>query len=485
MDRDAMLTLPRSTFDGAVFPAVPQGTTAAMLAVLHQLQRTQYLEPHELRELQFRQIAALAAHVDRTVSHYGISLRRAGIKPSMTITEAAWQNVPILTRTAVQDAGAALHAREVPHGHGSIASATTSGSSGRPVTIRKTALSRFYWQCFVLREQDWHQRDLGQLRMTLLRDEQRTDAAADPLRRAADWGEPISTVYPTGPAILVDYRAEVSFLWDAVLRERPVFLTTFPSLLAALVRESLADGRKPDGLREVRTVGEALSGDLRTICEAAWGVRMTDIYSAAEIGVIAYPCREHGRMHVQSESVKLEILRDDGTPCEVGEEGRVVLTPLHNFAMPLIRYEIGDRAAFGGPCACGRTLPVLAGIPGRARDMLTLPNGGRRFPYYGHGEIMRIESIMQHQVAQTGPDQIEIRLVVRRRLTGDEEARVTAIASRHLGEPFSVRVVYRAELTRGPGGKFAEFTNEYETGCAPASVQADPAPPNALPSKLS
>jgi phenylacetate-CoA ligase len=48
-------------------------------------------------------------------------LRRAGIRPGVTIGEAAWRNVPILTRTAVQEAGAALHARDVPQGHGSIA----------------------------------------------------------------------------------------------------------------------------------------------------------------------------------------------------------------------------------------------------------------------------------------------------------------------------------------------------------------------------
>ena len=473
---DAPYSFPRSTFDGAVFPAVPQGAAASMLAVLHQLQHTQYLSLDAMQALQFRQIEALAAHIDRAVPHYGLSLRRAGIRPGLTITEAAWRNVPILTRTAVQEAGAALHARDVPQGHGSIAFATTSGSSGRPVTIRKSALSRFYWQCFTLREQDWHQRDLRLLRMTLLRDDQRGDNASDPLRRSDNWGEPISTIYQTGPAILLDYRADVSVLWQALLREQPAVLTTFPSLLAALAQQSMSDGRRPEGLREIRTVGEALSRDLRSTCEAIWGVRVSDVYSAAEIGIIAFPCREHGRMHVQSESVKLEILRPDRTPCEVGEEGDVVLTPLHNFVMPLIRYDIGDRATFGEPCACGRMLPVLSNIPGRARDMLTLPNGGRRFPYYGHGEIMRINAIAQHQVAQTGPDQIDIRLVVRRPLTADEEKDVIGIASRHLGAPFSVRIVYHPELQRGPGGKFAEFANEYEAGCTTPPVQVYPSP---------
>ena len=76
----------------------------------------------------------------------------------------------------------------------------------------------------------------------------------------------------------------------------------------------------------------------------------------------------------------MEVLDNHGRPCKEGETGRVVLTDLHNFTMPLIRYEIGDYAEVGPPCACGRGLPVLARILGRSRNMLTLPAGDRIWP---------------------------------------------------------------------------------------------------------
>jgi phenylacetate-CoA ligase len=213
-------------------------------------------------------------------------------------------------------------------------------------------------------------------------------------------------------------------------------------------------------LREVRGTGEALSPELRALCAEAWGVRVSELYSAAEIGLIAFPCPEQNLLHVQAEGVRLEVLRDDGTDCEPGEEGRVVLTPLHNFAMPLIRYEIGDRAVPAAPCACGRTLPALACIPGRARDMLTLPDGARRFPYYGHNAIMRVDAIAQHQVAQVAPDRVELRLVVRRPLDAEEAAHIVAVAEAALGPPFRAVIVYRDAIARQPGGKYAEFSNE-------------------------
>src|SRR6185295_14515719 len=99
-----------------------------------------------------------------------------------------------------------------------------------------------------------------------------------------------------------------------------------------------------------------------------WGVGVVDVYSSEECGQIALQCPEHEQYHVQSESVLVEVLDDEGRPCAPGTIGRVVLTTLQNFAMPLIRYDIGDFAEPGPACPCGRALPVLTRIVGRVRN---------------------------------------------------------------------------------------------------------------------
>lgn len=452
-----MFPLPHSIFPGAVFPAIAQTPAAGLLSVQFQLTQCEHLPPEDLRALQFRQIGELVAHIDRAVPHYGVSLRKAGIKPGAPITPEAWARVPILTRANVQAAGELLFAHNVPRGHGQIGSATTSGSSGRPVALRKTELAQFYWQCFVLREEIWHRRDLSATSMGIRRDDRLSPS--DPtgkLRRLPDWGAPLAVVYPTGPALLLDYRASIAEQAEALARERPAYLTTYPSLLLELLRADV----RPTGLREVRSVGEALADETRNLCRERWGVPVTDIYSAAEIGVIAFQCPEQGHYHVQSESVLVEVLHPDGSPCAAGETGSVVLTPLHNFAMPLIRYAIDDLAEVGAPCPCGRTLPVLARIPGRARDMLVLPSGDRRFPYYGHAAVVGVDAVAQHQVAQVAADTVEIRLVVRRPLTDAEEARIRDAAAAALGGDFRVRIAYREMIARDASGKYAEFRYE-------------------------
>lgn len=92
--------------------------------------------------------------------------------------------------------------------------------------------------------------------------------------------------------------------------------------------------------------------------------------------------------------------------------------------------------------------------------MLLLPNGDRRFPEYGQKTLASLPALIQHQVAQTGREDIEVRLVARRRLTGEEEAGLRATMLRALEHPFRIAIVYRDELPGGAGGKFDEFRCE-------------------------
>jgi len=456
-----MILLPHASLEGAWFPAIAGTQAAALLAVQQQLAQTQYWPAEDLRAAQFAQIGALLAHIDRFVPHYGISFRRAGVKAGEPITADAWARVPILTRRAVQDAGDRLHAREVPKSHGELSALTTSGASGMPVRMLTTKLHHFYWQSFQLRDELWRRRDLSQKILGIRRDEERKDFSVDAhVRRLPDWGAPTSVVYPTGPSVLLDYRSTVAEQVEVIRAERPGYLVAYPSLLLELLRHCRAHGVSFPGLLGVQTVREALAPETRALCRDVLGVDITDTYSCAEAGTLAVQCPERGAYHLQQESALIEVLRDDGGVCSAGEIGHVILTPLHNFAMPLVRYELGDLVEMGGPCACGRTLPVIARIVGRARDMLTLPGGDKRYPYYGHNAMMEIRAIRQHQVVQKSLEEIEIKLVVSRLLTAAEEEKIRQVALEGLGGPFRLTLTYCDEIRRGANGKYAEFCSE-------------------------
>ncbi len=185
-------------------------------------------------------------------------------------------------------------------------------------------------------------------------------------------------------------------------------------------------------------------------------VGVADLYSANEVGYIAFRCLEQGRLHVQSESVLVEILDEAGRACAPGEVGRVVITTLQNLGTPLMRYDIGDYARVGAPCACGRTLPVLDQVMGRVRNLVRRPDGQSFWPARLAG-MRTVKEIRQAQYVQTALDTIELRAVLDRPLSDAETRAVEDRVRKLLEYPFTVKVVPVTAIARGPTGKFEEF----------------------------
>src|SRR5262249_14466253 len=145
-------------------------------------------------------------------------------------------------------------------------------------------------------------------------------------------------------------------------------------------------------------------------------VEVVDSYSSEELGYIGLQCPGREHYHVQAENLLVEVLRGDGSPCVAGETGRMVVTTLHNFAMPFVRYANGDYAEVGPACPCGRGLPVLTRIAGRQRNMLMRPDGVQHWPSFPTEVWGGIAPVRQLQVVQDALDHVEVRLVLPRDL---------------------------------------------------------------------
>lgn len=156
----------------------------------------------------------------------------------------------------------------------------------------------------------------------------------------------------------------------------------------------------------------------------------------------------------------VEVLNDDGSPTAPGETGKVVVTHLHNFASPLIRYDIGDFAEVGEPCPCGRGLPVFNRIVGRARGLITLPNGDQFWPFFSNRKFGEIAPIRQYQIVQKSLESLEIRLVADRIVSAEEEDKIRTLIAERLGYPFAMTFSYFDEIPRSASGKFEDFKSE-------------------------
>jgi phenylacetate-CoA ligase len=446
-----------SAIPGILWPAVPAPNAATKLSSLFQLDQSQWWSAEKLRHHQFQQLRPLLRHCIETVPYYRKRLAKQ-ITPE-TLSSEEWQQLPILTRDAVQQAGDQLHSRAVPPQHGKSWLQRTSGSTGKPVESYATVLTNFFWNVLTLRDHLWHQRDLsGKLAVIRFTHDERAKAPHG--FRSVNWGRATEGLFETGESSMIDVFAPIPELAAWLERENPDYLLSLPSVIQDLALYCREHKMTLPALREVRTLGEALPHGLRELCQNVWGVKICDIYSTIELGYLALQCPDHEHYHVQSEGVILEILNDEGRPCGAGEVGRVVATTLHNYATPLIRYEVGDFAEAGEACDCGRGLPVIKRIQGRYRNLLTLPSGDRRLPELGIQELYKIASVRQFQAAQLTLEDIEIRLVLPRPLSQAETDKLTRFFQQKMGEPFNITIRQVKRLQRSAGGKYEEFISE-------------------------
>ena len=186
------------------------------------------------------------------------------------------------------------------------------------------------------------------------------------------------------------------------------------------------------------------------------------MYSAEEAGCIALQCPQTDNYHVQSESLLVEVLDDKGDPCEPGEIGRVILTTLHNFAMPLIRYQIGDYAEAGGPCPCGRGLPTLKRILGRRRNRARLPDGRRIWPQLSSESWSDIKEIECIQIRQKTLDRLDIGVVSPHPLNPSDETRLTGSLHQVFGYPFACIFSCLDAIPCHANGKLEPFISELD-----------------------
>lgn len=448
--------VPTSAVPGILWPALVSDKDAPTLAILGQLLTTQYWSPEMIQRRQLRQLTELVAYSAQTVPFYRESLA-AFARPKRPLTLEQWQSLPILQRRDIQDAGPSLTTRRPLKDHGEAVEVKTSGSTGEPVVVKRNAVTGRIFAALALRDHLWHKRDFMAKFAYIRRLSGETETAAKQ-GKSRPWVEE----FPSGPMFFRDINAPLDETLSWLARQEPDYLMVYPTYLRAMIERSIHSGVRPSCLREVVTVGEALDPAIRDACSEFWGAPIADVYRAQEVGLIAIQCPDHDHYLVQAEGVFCEVVDDDGAPCAPGEIGRVIVTPLHNFSTPLLRYFVGDYAEVGEPCASGRGLPVLRKIMGRVRNMIVLPNGESEWPSFGPRGLTDIAPIRQHQVVQKTTTHLEARLVTEHELSAAEEERLARHLTARISAPMCVTFRYYDTIPRSASGKFEDFICEVE-----------------------
>lgn len=374
------------------------------LRELRRLRRTQWDAPAVVRARQEDALRRLVDHAATTCPYYRASWAEAGVDPRAIRSLEDLRRLPLVSKDDIRaSADDMVSAR---YRKAELRPAKTGGSTGVSLLVHCDEPAIQKRAAAALRSDEWSGWRLGQ-----------------PM--AAAWGNP--PVPATWKARLratlkeriiyldtmrIDEPAIERFLaqWD---RLRPGLLFGHAHSLFILAEYLLASGRtlRPKGI--VATSMMLLDHERRVIEQACEGVPVTNRYGCEEVSLIACECEQHRGLHLNADHVITEFLRDDGSPCSPGEDGRLVVTELINYGQPLIRYELGDRGVPSDRrCPCGRGLPLMEQVTGRTADFLRAEGG---FRVQGisiiENTLTKLPGIRQMQIVQEEPLRLQVHLV--------------------------------------------------------------------------
>jgi phenylacetate-CoA ligase len=328
---------------------------------------------------------------------------------------------------------------------------STSGSTGEPMVVCCTWFEESVLSC--LRAMVW--RRIG-VRAT---DRLVRVRIPIPSRRQPGW---LSFLQGLG----VHRQAQVDCLLppEEILRRvrhlAPTVLSGFPGILSAVAQEN--GGLRLPSLRFVIVGGETLDLLRRRHIERGFQVPVWDTYGSHEFNQIAAQC-ERGRLHVCEDTVILEILRD-GTPAEPGESGEAVVTALHSFAMPFIRYRLGDFVTRGpDDCECGRAGLTLESVEGRIAELLVLRDGRKLHPFSLIRELSHdFDLVRRYRLIQEAEGTVRLEIVP---AVSFPTVRLEAMRKRMLDAAdggLTLDLALVEEIPAGSRGKLQVFLNRLQ-----------------------
>jgi phenylacetate-CoA ligase len=244
---------------------------------------------------------------------------------------------------------------------------------------------------------------------------------------------------------------------ERMKRIRPSILRGTPSFLVPLAHENMLSGMDVR-IRKSFTFSEVLGQRARDLIASSFGCEVYDAYGAVETSWIAWQCGE-GALHINSDFVVAEIVDDHGAPVRHGDYGNIVITPLWQRAMPLIRYVVGDRAAFGPPCGCGRGLPTLKSVEGRDNDLVVLPSGRVCSAHLIGFNMRSMPGVLRFQTVQGQDGSLAVSIVPDKSGQKPDCRQISATLSSVFPEPIGISVETVERLPVSRAGKLREFVS--------------------------
>lgn len=411
------------------------------LGVLRRLLQSQFLSEEELHARQSCRLRDVVRLAYDKVGYYGALFRREGIRPEDIRDANDVSRLPITTKKDFQSRPQADFVVSGIRPEECVAK-RTSGSTGQPLTFLFTPAERDF-------------QTLMNLRILFANGFRLTDRMAyliNPHRfpKGKYWFQNLGILRRYYLSVFDDPEVHR----DAILAIRPDILYGYPSnltMLGLLFREKGMGGYRP---KAVYSSAETLEEGPRALISRTMGTDVYDILGLVETGDIAWECHAHEGYHLNTDAVMMEFLDDADRPVPPGRPGRLVCTSLYARTMPLIRYDTGDICVpVSRRCSCGRTLPLMESITGRANDFIVLPDGKIIASCFLVIIMQGFPEVAQYRILQNDRDVLHLQIVRGNRFGPETSGRIEKEIRGVAGPEIGIRMEFMEALERDDSGK--------------------------------
>lgn len=370
------------------------------LSYLHEYERNQWSTSDQIQSIQWNKLQRLLEHCWENVPYYRDQWRALGLSSHRDIRTAAdYARLPVLGKPEIRKNFEELIAGNYRN---KLLYKTTGGSTGEPLRFGYTRESYERRTAIMWRGYGWSGSRLGERTLYLW------GAPTDGASRKERWyhaafNRCMLNAFKMTESQMAEYA-------EAVDRFRPETIVSYVAPIVKLAEWVTATGRRIHRPKQILGAAEALHDSQRGIIQQAFGCPAYNTYGCREFMLIAAECEQQNGLHINADHLKVEL-----GECMAGiEKGprEVIVTDLHNYGMPLLRYVNGDLATPSkDTCSCGRGLPLLASVDGRKLDALRTADGRYLPGEYIVYAFLKITGIKRYQVVQKHLDTLDIILV--------------------------------------------------------------------------
>lgn len=407
-----------------------------------ELARSQFLSEDEIRARQLARLKELVAFAWRENEFYRRRFQDHGFEPGDLRELSDLARLPVLTKDEVRRELVGSLSRG--YTRETTLHKRTGGSTGVPLHCFLDHPAAAFKKAATERHNAWAGLVPGERLAALWGDTEK------PL----PWKERMRNRLTDRAVFLDTLRFEpgrIEAFLGRVRRLRPPVLLGHAHSIYQLARYARARSIADLPFRSIITTAMVLSEGERREIEEVFGAPVFNRYGCEELSLIASECPAHDGLHILAEGLYVELAGEDGPGPRP-----LVITDLVNRAMPFLRYEIGDLAiAAEGRCPCGRGLPRLREVCGRAADFLYTPDG---IPVFGISILdtftIHLPGIKQAQIVQDHYDHLDFHVVRDEGFSEESLARLRGDVRRIFGERMRYDVHFTDAIPQTERGKY-------------------------------